>query len=615
MGTDASGRNGDIADRSAREWCDEALARLTAGRPESALEAARRAADLDPGAEWAYRLISLAHERLGRDADAAPAAEQAVELARGSWPARLRLAAVLRRVPGRWREAVEHATLAARFAPEEPGPEVMRGDLALLRGDHTCAEQAYRAALAIDPGHPQARVNLGLALLCWDRPRPHHDLAWSVDPRDTGRARRALEIWSRQARLLVAVATLAIAGAALFLDWGSRAVLGGFAVLVLLVPLTVRQARRVGLWSYVPAMLCRDPWLGAALVSTAVSVLAFAAWLLLGAMPSVPSAFDPVWAGLAGIVVLGWPALAAVRALAEAWRGRPLSALAETERALSSGQVQAQAERTLSDQAQAQAERVLPDQGRAQAERTAKRNVGVMLWIVLGRTWSVLVPLVGGALAVEPRAAVAAVAVPYPVIRGYLRARHRDDRWLPVAVALVVLSAAACAVGGLLELWRIDPAAAWAWRAGLGAMAAALAVFAARAARAWWRGGPGPWRASLIMCDLPVGAEPSVALDPEVRQTFSYARSIVLSFADSLGPRVAGAVASVTSSGELRVITETEAWDAVETDPRVAVFAADPLQRRFWVEVRGIAMADSDVLRVTPKQVLVGEFPGRHQRR
>ncbi|MEV1174975.1 hypothetical protein [Nonomuraea sp. NPDC049784] len=596
MGTTASDRNGNISDRSSREWCDEALARLSAGRPESALDAARRAADLDPGAEWAYRLISLAHERLGRDADSAPAAERAVELARGSWPARLRLAAILRRVPGRWQEAVKHATLAGKFAPEEPGPEVMRGDLALLRGDHIRAEQAYLAALAIDPGHPQARVNLGLSLLRWDRPRPHHDPAWPIDPRDTGRARRALEVWSRQARLLVAVATLAIAGAALFLDWGAQAVLGGFAVLVLLAPLTVRQARRVGVWSYVPAMLCGDPWLGTALVSTVVSVVAFAAWLLLGAMPSVPSAFDPVWAGLAGIVVLGWPALAAVRALAEAWRGHPLLALAETARARTNQAQQAGA-------------------AWVQAERTARRNIGVMLWILLGRTWSVLVPLVGGALAVEPRAAVVAVAVPYPMIRGYLRTRHRDDRWLPVALALVVLSATACAAGGLLGAWRMEPAAAWAWRAGLGAMAAAMVVFAARAARAWWRGGPGPWRASLIMCDLPVGAEPSVALDPEVRQTFSYARSIVLSFGDSLGPRVAGAVASVTSSGELRVIPETEAWDAIEADPRVAVFAADPLQRRFWVEVRGIAMADSDVLRVTPKQVLVGEFPGRHQRR
>ncbi|MEV5500431.1 hypothetical protein AB0M50_34025 [Nonomuraea fuscirosea] len=71
----------------------------------------------------------------------------------------------------------------------------------------------------------------------------------------------------------------------------------------------------------------------------------------------------------------------------------------------------------------------------------------------------------------------------------------------------------------------------------------------------------------------------------------------------------------MTSSGELRLIAETEAWQAIEDDPRVAVFASDPLQRRFWVEVRGIALADSDVMRVTPKQVLVGEFPGRHQRR
>ncbi|WP_431910631.1 tetratricopeptide repeat protein [Nonomuraea jabiensis] len=593
MGSDESDRKGDISDRSSREWCDEALARLNAGRPESALDAARRAADLDPVAEWAYRLISLAHERLGRDADALPAAERAVELARGSWPARLRLAAVLRRSPGRWQEAVEHATLAGKFAPERPGPEVMLGDLALLGGDHTRAERSYRAALAVDPTDPQARMNLGLSLLRWDRPRPHHDPAWPVDPRETGRIRRALEVWSRQARLLVALATLAIAGAALLLDWGAQAQLGGFAVLVLLAPLTVRQARRVGLWSYVPPMLCRDPWLGAAVASATVSVVAFAAWLLLGAVPSVPSALDPVWAGLAGIVVLGWPALAAVRALAETWRGRPLSALAETTRA-----------------------REAPEHVHAaQIDRTARRNAGVLLWVLLGRTWSVLVPLVGGALAVEPRAAVAAVAVPYPMVRGYLRARHRGDRWLPAATALVVLAAAACAAGGLLGAWRAEPAATWAWRVGLGALAAAPAVFGARAARAWWRGGPGPWRTSLIMCDLPVGAEPSVALAPEVRQTFSYARSIVLSYGDALGPRVAGAVATVTSSGELRVITELGAWDAVEADPRVAVFAADPLQRRFWVEVRGIALPDSGVLRVTPKQVLVGEFPGRHQRR
>ncbi|TMR27965.1 tetratricopeptide repeat protein [Nonomuraea zeae] len=586
MGTDPSGTKGNITDRSSREWCAEALTRLNAGRPESALDAARRAADLDPSAEWAYRLISLAHERLGRDADALPAAELAAELAGGSWSARLRLAAVLRRVPGRWQEAVRHATMAGRYAPEEPDPAVLLGDLALLRGDHAQAEQSYRAALAADPGHPQARVNLGLTLLRWDRPRPHHDPAWPVDPRETGRARRALEVWARQIRLAVALATVGVGLCALFLDWGAQAQFGGFAVLALLVPLTVRQARRVGVWSYVPGMFGRDPWLGAAVVSAVVSVLAFAAWLLLGAMPALPPTFDPVWAGLAGIVVLGWPALAAVRALAETWRGRPLRALSEFARA---------------EIARAGA-----------AERTMGRNVRVTLWIMLARTWSVLVPLVGGALAVEPGTAVAALLVPYPMLRGYLRARdggsRGGDRWLLAATGLVVLCAVACAAGGA-------SGSAWAWRTGTGALGAAVLLFVARAALTWWRGRPGPWRSSLLMCDLPMGSAPSVALDTEVRQTFSYARSIVLAYGDSLGPRVAGAVASVTSSGELRLIAETEAWEAIEADPRVAVFAADPLQRRFWVEVRGIALADSDVLRVTPKQVLVGEFPGRHQRR
>jgi hypothetical protein len=47
------------------------------------------------------------------------------------------------------------------------------------------------------------------------------------------------------------------------------------------------------------------------------------------------------------------------------------------------------------------------------------------------------------------------------------------------------------------------------------------------------------------------------------------------------------------------------------------VFVADPVGRRFWAEVRGIALGDhdEDVLHVTPKQVIVGEYPGRHQAR
>jgi hypothetical protein len=68
----------------------------------------------------------------------------------------------------------------------------------------------------------------------------------------------------------------------------------------------------------------------------------------------------------------------------------------------------------------------------------------------------------------------------------------------------------------------------------------------------------------------------------------------------------------VSASGELRLIAGDEAWDAVDRDPRVVLFVGDP---RFWAEVRGIAVPDEDVLRVTPRHVLVREYPGRHQAR
>ncbi|MEV0203075.1 hypothetical protein, partial [Nonomuraea sp. NPDC050691] len=499
MGTDGNhsknhDQNYEKADKSPREWCDEAITRLHAGRPEEALNAAHRAAEAagrdDHGeaaaaGEWAHRLVSLALERLGRDAEALAPAREAVRLSPGSWPARVRLAAALSRLPGHADEAAVQAGLARSFAPEQPAVHVLEGDLALLRGDHADAGAAYRTALAPHPaaalpevsgpsavpmppqdsgdsrdsGDPRdsgdvgdsgadegeaarvrARVNLGLALLRWDRPRAHHDPSWPVDPRETGRARRALEVWARQARLLVAVATLGVAVAAYTAGLAFQAELGGLAALGLLAVLTARQARRVRVWPRVPAMLGRDPWLGTEVVSAAVSVAAYAAWLALTALPGVPPRLDPVWAGLAAIAVLGWPAHAALRALAGTWRGRPVRALEQFAAADGGRTARGKAE----------------DRGRTarrkaeEGERTARRNAGVTLWILAGRTWSVLVPLVLGALAVEPRAALAAAAVPYPLLRCYRRVRHREDGWLRAAVVLLAVAAAGCAAGALL---------------------------------------------------------------------------------------------------------------------------------------------------------------------
>ncbi|MFF0310383.1 hypothetical protein ACFYSC_23365 [Streptosporangium sp. NPDC004379] len=531
-----------------REWCALAAWHLAEDRPEAALEAARRAVERDPGAEyaagWGYRLASLAFERLGRSAEAVAAAEEAVRLASGSWTARLRLGAALRHVPGRWRESRAQAARAVRYAPQEPDPHVLVGDLALLRGEHRAAGDSYREALRWLDGHPGARVGLGLALLRWESPRDHHDPAWPVDPRETGRARRALESWARQTRLLLAAALVTAAVAAFGAGLVTWAEIGCGAVLAAVVAITLRQARRVRLWSYVPGMLARDVWLA---VSVSVTPVALAAYV--AAVATLPRAvsrsaagdFDGAWAVLAGTALLNGVAVFVLRVLAEAWRGRPVAALAQF--------------------------------AAAGGDRTARRAADVTLWLVAGRMWSAL--------------AVVAAAVR---ITGYGR-------------------------GGVGDL---------AWWCAVTALAVFAAVFAVRSARAWWQGSPGPWRASLIMHDgrdgrLPGDAGPPVGLSGDVRRAFVHAREVVLACAASGGPRAlaVGAVGAIGPGGELRLVAGEDAWEAAERDPRVAVFAADPVERGFWVEVRGVAVGDPEagVLRVTPEHVTVGEFPGRHRGR
>jgi tetratricopeptide (TPR) repeat protein len=598
-----------------------AVARLARDQPEGALEAAGEAVERDPEGEWGHRLASLALERLGRDSEAVAAAQDAVRLAPGSWAARLRLGSMLRRLPGRWRDAWTEAQQAVRFAPEQPDPHVLIGDLALLRGDHEQAAMAYRAALRRDEEHPAGHINLGLTFLRWERPREHHDPTWTVDPRETGRARRALDVWARQVRVLLALSIAVVSVLAFWYGRHGEARTGGAAVLVLVLVATVRQGRRVRVWKYVPGMLARDLWLS---VAVSVALLVIAAyvtalitlpdWSLADeVVPLVSAASAPAlvrwndilggfWAGLFGLVLFNGLAVLVLRVFAEAWQGRPVRALAEFN--------------------------AIPP------ERVARRNAGVTLWIVAARLWFLVavlavVPLVAG----ERRAALAGACVPVAMLcvrgRGGLRSRTRQtlraDWWLALALAFLFLSSLALVVAGAVPALSLAPGIgerAW-WSVGAALLVVVLA-FVSRATRAWWRGSAGPWRASLILCEgcgnrLPGEVSPSVVLSTEVRRAFTYSRSVVLSYTDAGGPRTlaVGAVTSVSRSGELRLIAAEEAWAAAERDPRVAVFVADPIERRFWAEVRGIAVADSadNMLRVTPKHVLVGEYPGRHEAR
>ncbi|GLK12065.1 hypothetical protein GCM10017600_54730 [Streptosporangium carneum] len=605
-----------------REWCAAAVAWLDRDQPEAALEAARHAVDRDPtaeaGADWGYRLASLAFERLGRAAEAVAAAEEAVRLAPGSWAARLRLGAALRRVPGRWRESSAQAARAARYAPGEPDPHVLVGDLALLRGEHRRAESAYRTALRLAADHPGARINLGLAFLRWERPRGHHDPAWPIDPRETGRARHALEMWSRQVRVLLAAVLVAVMVVAFGFGLTPEARIGGAAALLAVLAVTFGQGRRVRLWRYVLGMLVRDPWLGASVSATLAAVVAYTAAIVtlpplvlpppsLDSLLEAPWPPDPpggVWAGLAAVVLLNGAATLALRVPVEAWRGRPVRALAEFTA--------------------------------VHRDRTARRNVNATLWLLVGRAWSALavVALAAGLLGAQGPALLA-LAVPPALVwtraRGGL-ARCLDqvlaaDRWLVVARTLLVAASLALAFAGAAAVAPLVLPAAlgeWAWWTGITTLAALVGVFAVRSARAWWRGAPGPWRSALAMCEsrghrLPGDMRAPVGLSGEVRRAFTHAREVVLAYADPGGPRAlaVGAVSSVSASGELRLIAADDAWEAAERDPRVAVFVADPLERRFWVEVRGVAVGDAeaDVLRITPEQVVVAEYPGRHQGR
>ncbi|GAA4567617.1 tetratricopeptide repeat protein [Planotetraspora kaengkrachanensis] len=600
-----------------RAWCSVAVARLARDQHEAALDAARQAVDRDPYGEWGHRLASLALERLGRDAEAVEAAREAVRLAPGSWAARLRLGGALRRVPGHWREAWAQARTAVRFAPEEPDPHVLIGDLALLRGEHDRAARAYEAALGRSRDHRVARINLGLTFLRWERPRAHHDPAWEADPRDTGRARHAIVMWSRQVRVLLALALTAASAAGLGFDLRREAQIGGAAVLALVLVVTIRQAGRVRAWPYVVPMMGRDLWLS---MSVSVGLLVVAAYVAgIATLPDAPTAAltrpeDGVWAGAFGLVLFNGAAVAPARLIVETWRGRLVPALTQF--------------------------------AAASDDRTALRDIDVTLWLVVGRAWwlvgiAALLPYVTG----EPFMAVAALAVPVGLLYGRsrvaragsggipLRVILRGDRWLALAFAALLGAAAVLVVAGVAggtaamlagpETGTAPAGTSAVTRAALlgavGALAVVAVAFAARAARAWWRGGPGPLRSSLVMSDaraapLPGDVSPSTGLSDDVRHAATFSRSVVLAYTEPGGPRAlaVSAVTSVSASGEFRLITGDEAWDAVERDPRVVLYVGDP---RFWAEVRGVAVPDDDVLRVTPRHVLMREYPGRHQAR
>jgi tetratricopeptide (TPR) repeat protein len=129
---------------SGRAWCLFARAHLGADRFAEAVEAANRAAAIEPTEEWPHRLASNALMHLGNHAEALRAAAESRRLAAGQ-PA----------------IAATAATEARKLAPNEPDVHFLSGKVALARGDLDGARGHQERALALDPTHSGAMNELG----------------------------------------------------------------------------------------------------------------------------------------------------------------------------------------------------------------------------------------------------------------------------------------------------------------------------------------------------------------------------------------------------------------------------------------------------------------------
>ena len=144
-------RLGPMGRRSARSKARKGRGPEARLRPKAAARLAER-----------FRLASLDH-RAGRLAPA-EAGYREVLSAAPEFPGAALNYALLARSTGRLGLALELAERAVASQPKEAAPHATLGNLLLERERTRDAVVAYRTALALDPGHVNARFNLGGAL-------------------------------------------------------------------------------------------------------------------------------------------------------------------------------------------------------------------------------------------------------------------------------------------------------------------------------------------------------------------------------------------------------------------------------------------------------------------
>jgi tetratricopeptide (TPR) repeat protein len=147
-----------------RAWCLLSRAQLGGGNEAAAVQAARRASELDPADDWPYRLASTALVGLGRAEDAVAAAVCARNLAPHFWRSHVCLAQAAA-AAGKRDLAGQASAAALAIAPGEPDVHVTAGKVALGAGNLDQARASQQAALALDSGNVGAFNELGLISL------------------------------------------------------------------------------------------------------------------------------------------------------------------------------------------------------------------------------------------------------------------------------------------------------------------------------------------------------------------------------------------------------------------------------------------------------------------
>ncbi len=152
-----------------RAWCVLALSQVDADENAEALRSARRACTLAPADEWAQRIRSLAASKLGKHEEAVRAARRAIAARPDIWYGHAQLASALaggingddpRKDQPNWKEADAAVERALELGPDQAEPHFVAGKVAQSQGRLWTAEQFFRRALTINPGHSRARNEL-----------------------------------------------------------------------------------------------------------------------------------------------------------------------------------------------------------------------------------------------------------------------------------------------------------------------------------------------------------------------------------------------------------------------------------------------------------------------